>query len=285
VRAPREVTVLPRGNSTTDPFQVRFSLEFNIRSATKKCSKKERVVKASVSDQRSILDIQNFDFTTTSLNAKAAGLPEIAAITSLTIKANNARDLRIAAETELSDVKRELSRAETDVEQVVSRITRDESRLASGTGAAKELEQLQHELVSLNNRRSELEEVELEIMMRVDGIKERISTLQDEEAALALEIANLEISKENALTVIGADLSAAAQERSKTVNSVNPELIALYEKIRASNNGTGAAALIGNQCKGCHLTLNTIELQRIAGLAEDELVRCEECRCILVRGL
>ena len=40
-----------------------------------------------------------------------------------------------------------------------------------------------------------------------------------------------------------------------------------------------------NQCKGCHLTLNTIELQRIAGLPEDELVRCEECRCILVRGL
>ena len=242
-------------------------------------------MKATPSDQRSILDIQGFDFATTALNAKAAALPEIAAVASLTIKANNARDLRIAAETELSDVKRELSRAETDVEQVVSRITRDESRLASGTGAAKELEQLQHELVSLNNRRSELEEVELEIMMRVDGIKERISTLQEEEATLALEIANLEISKENALTVIGADLSAAAQERTKTVASVNPELIALYEKIRSSNNGTGAAALVGNQCKGCHLTLNTIELQRIAGLAEDELVRCEECRCILVRGL
>jgi predicted nucleic acid-binding Zn-ribbon protein len=242
-------------------------------------------MKATPSDQRSVLDIQNFDFTTTSLNAKAAGLPEIAAIASLTIKANNARDLRIAAETELSDVKRELSRAETDVEQVVSRITRDEARLASGTGAAKELEQLQHELVSLNNRRSELEEVELEIMLRVDGIKERISTLQEEEAALALEIANLEISKENALTVIGADLSAAAQERAKTVASVNPELIALYEKIRGTNNGTGAAALIGNQCKGCHLTLNTIELQRIAALAEDEVSRCEECRCILVRGL
>jgi hypothetical protein len=241
-------------------------------------------MKATPSDQRSVLDIQNFDFTTTSLQAKAAALPEIAAIASLTIKANNARDLRIAAETELSDVKRELSRAETDVEQVVSRITRDESRLASGTGAAKELEQLQHELVSLNNRRSELEEVELEIMMRVDGIKERISTLQEEEAALALEIASLEISKENALTVIGADLNAAAQERAKTVSSVNPELMALYEKIRASNNGTGAAALIGNQCKGCHLTLNTIELQRIAALAEDEVSRCEECRCILVRG-
>ena len=117
------------------------------------------------------------------------------------------------------------------------------------------------------------------------AIKERITTLQGEEAALALEIANLEISKENALTVIGADLSAAAQDRTTTVASVNPELIALYEKIRSANNGTGAAALIGNQCKGCHLTLNTIELQRIAALAEDEIARCEECRCILVRGL
>ena len=241
-------------------------------------------MKASVSDQRSILDIQNFDFTTTSLNAKAAGLPEIPAINTLAIKQDNARDLRIAAETELNDVKRELNRAETDVEQVVSRINRDEARLASGTGAAKELEQLQHELVSLAARRSELEEVELEIMMRVDGIKDRITALQSEESALALEIANLEISKENALAVIGADLAEAAQERAKTAASVNAEVLALYEKIRASNNGTGAAALVGNQCKGCHLTINTVELQRIAALAEDELVRCEECSCILVRG-
>ena len=114
---------------------------------------------------------------------------------------------------------------------------------------------------------------------------ERVEKLSGEESALAAEIANLEISKENALTIIFADLKAAADDREKTVASVNPELMALYEKIRAGNNGTGAAALIGNQCKGCHLTLNTIELQRIAGLAEDELVRCEECRCILVRGL
>lgn len=242
-------------------------------------------MKATQSDQRSVLDIQTFDFTTTSLNAKAAGLPEISAINSLQIKRDNARDLRIAAETELNDVKRELNRAETDVEQVVSRITRDEMRLGSGTGAAKELEQLQHELISLAARRIDLEEIELEIMMRVDGINARITELSGEENNLTVEITNLEISKENALTIIFADLKAAADDRAKTAASVTPELIALYEKIRTSNSGTGAAALVGNQCKGCHLTLNTVELQRIAGLAEDEVVRCEECRCILVRGL
>ena len=242
-------------------------------------------MKATLREQHAILNIQNFDFTYSTLTNKAANLPEIAAIHSLTIKADNARDLRIAAETEHSDVKRELARAEGDVEQIVTRINRDEARLASGSASPKELEQLQHEIGTLGVRRTELEEIELEIMMRIDGIKARITELSEQESALAAEITELEIKKANALAVINADIDATKSERASKITSIGTELVALYEKIRASNNGTGAAALVGNQCKGCHLTINTIELQRIASLAEDEVVRCEECRCILVRGL
>ena len=122
-------------------------------------------------------------------------------------------------------------------------------------------------------------------MMRIDGIKARITELSEQESALAAEITELEIKKANALAVINTDLEATARDRASEVANIGAELVALYEKIRASNNGTGAAALVCNQCKGCHLTINNIELQRIASLAEDEIVRCEECRCILVRGL
>ena len=240
-------------------------------------------MKASASDQRSILDIQKFDLSTATLKNKAATLPEHAEITSTTIKQNNVRDLRIAAETELSDVKRELARAEGDVEQIVTRITRDETRLSSGTGTAKELEQTQHELGTLGARRAELEEVELEIMMRVDGIKERITALSAEEQDLALVIADLNIRKENALASINTELETIAADRAATTQSVQADFLALYEKIREGNSGIGAALLAGNQCKGCNLTLNTIELQRMSALAEDEVARCEECRCILVR--
>lgn len=240
-------------------------------------------MKASVSDQRSILDIQRFDLQTTTLRNKAANLPELAELNATTIKQNNVRDLRIAAETELSDVKRELSRAEGDVEQIVTRIERDEKRLSSGTGTAKELEQTQHELGTLAARRSELEEVELEIMMRVDGIKERIANLSGEENELAAVIGDLNIRKENALAAIHTELEGIETDRKATTQSVGAEILALYEKIREANNGIGAAALAGNQCKGCNLTLNTVELQRIASLSQDEVVRCEECRCILVR--
>jgi predicted nucleic acid-binding Zn-ribbon protein len=240
-------------------------------------------VKVNVSDQRSIIDLQNLDYQTSNLKNKSAHLPELAEINSQSIKQNNARDLRIAAETELNDVKRELARAEGDVEQIVTRIERDEKRLASGTGTPKELEQTQHELVTLGARRAELEEIELEVMMRVDEIKARITDLSGQEEQLGRELLDAQVRKENALTSINLELEKVEKERAATAQTINTEFLALYEKIRQSNNGIGAALLAGNQCKGCNLTLNTIELQRIAGLPEDEVVRCEECRCILVR--
>ena len=242
-------------------------------------------MKASPSDQRSILDIARFDQQTNSLRHKAATLPEIAELASTVIKSNNARDLRIAAETELSDVKRELLRAEADVEQVVSRITRDEARLIGGSASPKELEQLQHEVGSLGVRRAELEEVELEIMMRVDAINERISTLKAEEAEHAAVIADLEIRKENALTIFNKDLEAIAKDRAEIIQGVEKAFIDLYEKIRETSCGVGAAALSAGSCTGCNLSINAVEIKRMADLADDEVVRCEECRCILVRGV
>ena len=114
-------------------------------------------MKASPSDQSAILEVQRLDDQLASLAQREATLPETQVLSTVTIKRNNVRDLRVAAETERTDVKRELSRAEGDVEQIVTRINRDEARLSSGTGTPKELEQTQHELGTLNARRAELE--------------------------------------------------------------------------------------------------------------------------------
>jgi len=242
-------------------------------------------MKATPSDQRSILDIARFDQQVNLLRHKASTLPELIEITNTTNKFNNARDLRIAAETELSDVKRELLRAEADVEQVVSRITRDEARLSGGSASPKELEQLQHEVGTLSTRRAELEEVELEIMMRVDAIQASIAKLSQEGDELAAVIADLEIRKENAMAAINTELESIASDRISTVGGIEKALVDLYEKLRADSGGPGAAALVAGACSGCNLSINAVELKRLTDLAEDEVVRCEECRCILVRGI
>jgi predicted nucleic acid-binding Zn-ribbon protein len=241
-------------------------------------------MKASPSDQQAILEVQILDDQLASLAQREANLPESIALNAVVIKRNNVRDLRIAAETERTDVKRELARAEGDVEQILTRIQRDEARLNSGTGTPKELEQTQHELVTLGQRRSELEEAELTIMVQVEGITNRINELTAEEAKLAEEIADLEIKKENALTIIINERTSVSEKRAAIAAPIAQDLKDLYAKLAADNNGNGAALLVGNECKGCHLTINTTEVQRISTLPAEEVVRCEQCRCILVRG-
>lgn len=239
-------------------------------------------MQAKLEDQQRVLSLAEIDLKTASLNQKAKTLPEIQSHKEFVIEFETTRDLRIAAETELSDLSGEMNRSETDVEQVVKRIEKDEARLNAGQGTPKELEQMQHELISLNARRSELEEIELEVMIRAEGIKDRISELKVKENELANKVAEAAVLKDAALAEIEKELKNATSKRQEILPLIEKALIDLYEKIR-SNGGVGAAKLANGQCGGCNLTINAGDLSKLLALPEDEIARCEECRCILVR--
>jgi predicted nucleic acid-binding Zn-ribbon protein len=240
-------------------------------------------MKASKAAQEKLLALQALDSSLIQLDHKAKNLAVSALLDEKTIAYAMARDLCVAAETEKSDIKHELSKSEVDVEQVVSRIERDEKRLSSGQGTPKELEQLQHELGSLAKRRAELEEIELEVMVRIDALDQRIKSLSAERDALHEEVTKLEKEKEAALDEINRAKNATSSDRTTLAQEVDGELLALYEKIRRGADGVGAARLHAGQCQGCHLTINAADLSRISALPDDEVVRCEECRRILVR--
>lgn len=240
-------------------------------------------MKASPNDQLQILDVQRMDFQVITLRNKVSALPEIAELLANTQRSAVVRDLSIAAQTEISDIKRELLRSEADVEQVVTRLQRDEKRLSDASTSPKELEKLQHEVQTLATRRSELEEVELEIMLRMDSVKARLDELIAESQQLGTLCAEIEIRKSAASTSIENEIASILAERATIITTTDSALVDLYEKIKASN-GTGAAAFAAGRCNGCHLAINNVELGRMKTLADDEVVRCEECRCILVRG-
>ena len=240
-------------------------------------------MKASKSAQEKLLALQALDSSLIQLDHKARNLPVAKILDEKTIAHATARDLCVAAETEKSDIKHELSKSEIDVEQVVSRIERDEKRLASGQGTPKELEQLQHELGSLAKRRAELEEIELEVMVRIEALDQRISSLSKERDALHEEVIKFSKEKDAAIEEINRAKNSTVNERVALAAEIEPELLAVYEKIRASADGIGAARLHAGQCHGCHLTINAADLSRISSLPDDDVVRCEECRRILVR--
>ncbi|NDB50464.1 MAG: hypothetical protein EB030_05545, partial [Actinobacteria bacterium] len=235
-------------------------------------------MKATREVQEKLLALQQLDSDLIQIKHKASTLPVARQFDEASSELSVKQDLLVAARTERDDIKHELSRAEVDVEQVASRIEKDEKRLASGLGSPKELEQLQHELGSLAKRRAEVEDVELEIMVRVEGVDLRIKELEEVCRALEIRLDELKLMKEEEIASLEQSMNSTSHARSDLASKIDAELLALYEKIRTSGDGVGAAKLVGNQCTGCHLTMNAAELTRLKSVADDEVVRCEECR-------
>jgi uncharacterized protein len=240
-------------------------------------------VKASPEHQNLLIELQLIDTAISHLKIKLANLPEREQITAIHTRLENTAVELAVVETELADVAIDLRRVEVDVEQVADRIKKDESRLSSGVGSPKELEQLQHELGTLAKRKSELEDGELEVMLKHDAVKARVDELQNDQVGLKQLELELNIRLENATTEIQSEISIQQAERGQLAPKIEATLVELYEKVRASNDGVGAALLVGNKCEGCHLSINAIEIERIKSLPADEIIRCEECRRILVR--
>jgi predicted nucleic acid-binding Zn-ribbon protein len=241
-------------------------------------------VNAAPDDQLRLLDVQDLDSTLDRLAHRRASLPEHEEIKGLEERRTSVSDDVVRAETEDSDLGREQAKVDVDVEQVRARMTRDQQRLDSGqVGSPKELENLQSEIESLHRRQTELEDAELEVMEQRETVQARLKALQDELATIETGLADAVGRRDAAFAAIDAEAEKAAAQRAEVAATVPEELLGLYMKLRESSGGVGAAALRRGQCEGCHLQLNTTDLNRIREADPDEVVRCEECRRILIR--
>jgi uncharacterized protein len=241
-------------------------------------------VKASPEAQLRLLELADLDTELGRLDHRRRTLPETAELAQLSERAAKVRDAITIADTDLADLDRDLSRAERDVEQVRVRIDRDNQRLDAGqVSNARELESLQNEVVSLRKRQDDLEEVVLELMER----RESAQALRDGAAAegetVGADEAAVTARRDAVAAEINEQAAKAAAARATAAGDVPADLVALYDKIRASSGGLGAAPLRRGQCGGCRVMLSTVDLNAIRAAAPDEVIRCEECRRILVR--
>ncbi len=239
-------------------------------------------MKASPQMQARLLDLLAIDTKLDQLDHRVRSLPELTDIRRMEAAAADLEAEVVRTETAVGDLQREVARAETAVQQVRDRAERDRQRLEAGTGTSKSLQGLQHELESLARRQSVLEDEELEVMERLEQAQreaDAAARARDEHAARLNELRAARDEKTAATTV---ERTEVAGGRDAVAGDLSAELLALYDKIRA-HSGSGAAALVQRRCDGCRLELNAVDLSRIRSAPEDEVLRCEECRRILVR--
>ena len=241
-------------------------------------------MKADPFVQLRLLELQGLDSALDRLRHRRRTLPELAEMARLDGLVDALRDSVVRAETEVSDLAREQLKFEREIEQVRSRRDRDESRLASGAiTASKQLQDLEHEVASLKRRQSDLEDAELEVMERAETAQAGLSELTAQRETHRAHRATAEAAAEAAFAEIDAEVETTTKARDELAATMPADLLALYERIRASEGGVGAGEIARGRCGGCRLDLMNNEKAEYRAAPPDEVLRHEECGRILVR--
>jgi predicted nucleic acid-binding Zn-ribbon protein len=233
--------------------------------------------------QLRLLDLQAVDTALAQLAHRRRTLPELATITDCDQRAAGVRSRLVDAETALADLAAEQRRLEADVDTVRMRAEKDQRRMAAAGVPAKEIAGLQHEVTSLARRQGVLEDELLELMETREAAEAQVGQLQSELQAILAERATAEAARDEVFGEIDDALGKYRADRDRLAGTMPADLLALYDKVREAGGGVGAAMLKQRRCEGCRLELSGSELAEVRAAKAESVVRCDNCRRILVR--
>ncbi len=190
---------------------------------------------------------------------------------------NELGELRLA----LDAVQREQARLDGDIDSMSRKAEAEEKRLYDGSVSnAKELEAIQHEIANIKHRRARVEDDLLEQMERREDLEGRVTAAASsaETARASLEATGGDEARE--LEEILTVLAEREAERATLASSIDQDLLDLYEDLRQTKHGTGAAALVAGVCQGCHQKLSALEIDKLKKV--EGVKRCDYCRRILI---
>lgn len=239
-------------------------------------------MRADPAVQRRLLDLAEVDTDLTRIDHRRRTLPELAEITEREAEERQKRDKVVAVRTTLSDLDRDATKQESEIEAVRAREDRDRALLKNGNVGARQLADLEHELGTLSRRQTVLEDDLLELMERREAVEQDVAHAQAELDKAETMLADVRKRRDEALADLEVAEARRTAERTELVGVFPADLLALYDRIR-QHKGIGAALLRARKCGACRLELDRHAIAAIRDTAADDVVRCEECGAILVR--
>ena len=236
---------------------------------------------ASVIDQKKVLEIAALDVELARiLNSRKQAQSE-AELESASAETLRLSDLLIDARNAVGDLEMELSRAEADLELVANRVVKDK-HLLSSTSSAKDAQGIEHELATLGNRKSELEDAQLQIMELLERAQKDHERLQQEKLVADKHLAAVQERVSSELTTLGSLAEKVQAERSEVIAGIDQELAGAYE--RKYTRGVAAGRLTGRDCGACRLSITATSFEEIMALPVEEFAECPNCQAFLVRS-
>jgi predicted nucleic acid-binding Zn-ribbon protein len=238
-------------------------------------------VKASTEELERLLELQTKVFAQRSVVLKAKELSSSSDIEEARAQLAQITGRLSEQRSRVEDVERDIKRLESDVELVEKRLQRDLERMNQSSNP-KDIAGIEHEIASLNNRKSNLEDSELELMDQRDVSLAELGSLEEQRK-------NAEDALESTKANITAELEALRAENTVLVTAIEDlrakmptELVELFDK--KIQRGAAVGRLSGSSCSACNMNLNSTSMAEISRVPIDELATCSECSAMLVRA-
>lgn len=235
-----------------------------------------------MSSGEALLALQALDLELDHLGRQIAKPPELAAYE----EAHRIADATAQALRAVTDEIAQTEAAWTTTEASSAEVDRHAERLRAQLRTVvvvREAEALQHELETLAQRRSDLDEAGLEALDRLDTLGQQREALEQRLPGEQAEESQAQALLEQARVELRARRDDGARRRDEVAASVPDSVRSRYEQLRQHLGGVGAAALDGSRCTGCRLDVSRGELESLRSAPPDELVECPNCGRLLVR--
>lgn len=232
----------------------------------------------------SLLELQVHDTALDQLRHRRAHLAEAVELARLTTEHERLTSERTTVGAERHEVARRQKALEDEVALVSAKTKAEDTKLYSGSvSAPKELQAIQDEIAMLKRRQGSLEDEVLECMELAEPLDSQLVELDASVAAVSAQVEVLAAALQQVEDQLDGEIASEVQRRAAVAAEIDDALVEEYERLRRTLGGVAVARLEGNSCRGCHLQLAAVEVERIRKLGPDEVAHCDECGRILVR--
>jgi predicted nucleic acid-binding Zn-ribbon protein len=228
-----------------------------------------------------LLDLQALDTAIDRLVARERALEGGEDLVAARTSADEAEAALGELRLQLDVFDRDGAKLEHEIDSLSQKAAAEETRMYDGTVAnAKELDAIRHEVENLKRRRSDREDELLALLEQREAVDRRAKEAEAIATDLRARVDHVAADARVELGGVQRDLERRRAERAALAADVDPEVLELYDELRAHKKGVGAAAMIDGVCQGCHEQLSSVELDRVKH--SGEIARCDHCRRILV---
>jgi len=227
-------------------------------------------------DLKAVVEVQQLDQEVAELTRQIDSMPKqiqtLQAQLDEFIHAHEERKKRLAANG------KERKDLEGDIKVIQEKIAKHKDQLYQ-VKTNEQYKAMQKEIAGEESNIRAIEDRILEKMMEAEEIQKHVqeaaSRLEGEKARVAAEIKRLETERQKDVD----ERTLLAGRRKETAATLTGNVLALYERIRASRSGVAVAEVRDGLCTACNVRLRPQVYNEVR--AGDAVMTCENCSRIL----